>query len=61
LHQPASVIKLSGPSIHSSILVPLLVMAAAFTCFFLLLHLKAMRAEVLRRRREALIASHAAA
>lgn len=54
LHQPASVARFGGPAIHSSILIPLLVMAAAFTALFLLLHLKAMTAEILRRRVEAL-------
>ncbi|MDP5109855.1 MAG: heme ABC transporter permease [Rickettsiaceae bacterium] len=36
LHQPASVFKMSGPSIHSSILLPLMIMFASFICFFLL-------------------------
>src|ERR671929_1240667 len=31
LHQPSSVLRLSGPSIYPTILVPLLVMALAFT------------------------------
>src|SRR5256885_2593406 len=31
LHQPASVLRLGGPAIHPSILIPLLVMATAFT------------------------------
>ena len=50
LHQPASVIRLGGPSIYPTILVPLLVMAIAFTLLFLTLHLAAMRNEILRRR-----------
>jgi heme exporter protein C len=50
LHQPASVLRLGGPTIHSSILVPLLIMASAFTLLFLTLHLAAMRNEILRRR-----------
>ncbi len=50
LHQPASVLRLDGPTIHSSILWPLLVMAVAFTLTFLTLHLAAMRAEIYRRR-----------
>ena len=37
LHQPASVFKMSGPSIHSSMLIPLMIMFASFVCFFLLL------------------------
>ena len=50
LHQPASVFRMGGPTIHPSILIPLLVMAAAFTLLFILLHLMAMRNEILRRR-----------
>lgn len=55
LHQPASVMRVSGPTIHPSILTPLLVMAAAFTVLFIWLHLKAMRAEILRRRVETMM------
>ncbi len=54
LHQPASVMKLDGPAIHSSILWPLIVMAIAFTLLFFTLHLLAMRAEILKRRVESL-------
>lgn len=50
LHQPASVGRLDGPTIHSSILIPLLVMATAFTLLFITMHLMAMRNEILRRR-----------
>jgi len=50
LHQPASIVRIDGPSIHLSILVPLLVMAIAFTCLFVVLQLLAMKAEILRRR-----------
>jgi heme exporter protein C len=50
LHQPASVLRMGGPAIHPAILVPLLIMAAAFTLLFLTLHLAAMRNEILRRR-----------
>jgi len=50
LHQPASVFRLDGPKIHSSLLIPLLIMAAAFTLLFVTLHLTAMRNEILRRR-----------
>ncbi|MDT3685310.1 MAG: heme ABC transporter permease [Pseudorhodoplanes sp.] len=50
LHQPASVMRLDGPTIHSSILIPLLIMALAFTLLFITLHLAAMRNEILRRR-----------
>jgi heme exporter protein C len=50
LHQPASVFRLDGPTIHPSLLWPLLVMAAGFTVLFFLLHLMAMRTEIMRRR-----------
>jgi heme exporter protein C len=50
LHQPASVGKMGGPAIHPSILLPLLVMAIAFTLLFITLHLAAMRNEILKRR-----------
>ena len=50
LHQGASVLRLSGSTIHVSILVPLLAMLVAFTLLFFTLHLAAMRNEILRRR-----------
>ena len=50
LHQPASVLRLDGPTIHPSLLTPLLVSALGFTLLFFTLHLMAMRAEILRRR-----------
>jgi heme exporter protein C len=55
LHQPASILRMGGPAIHSSMLAPLLVMAAGFTALFFALHLKAMRNEILRRRVKALM------
>ncbi len=50
LHQGASLFRLEGPSIHPSILAPLLVMLLAFGLLFVTLHLAAMRNEILRRR-----------
>ncbi|HML08171.1 MAG TPA: heme ABC transporter permease [Xanthobacteraceae bacterium] len=50
LHQPASVLRLGGPTIHPAILTPLLIMAGAFTLLFATLLLAAMRNEILRRR-----------
>jgi heme exporter protein C len=50
LHQPASVFRIGGPTIDPSILVPLLVMAVAFTLLFVTLQVAAMRNEILRRR-----------
>ena len=54
LHQPASVMRLGAPTIHPSLLWPLLVMAVGMTVLFAALHLKAMRNEILRRRVKAL-------
>ncbi|HML93169.1 heme ABC transporter permease [Methyloceanibacter sp.] len=54
LHQPASVIRAGAPTIDSSLLTPLVVMALGFTVLFVVLHLIAMRAEILRRRVRAL-------
>jgi heme exporter protein C len=50
LHQPASVLRLGGSTIHVSILIPLIAMLAAFTLLFVTLHLAVMRNEILRRR-----------
>src|SRR3954468_11510978 len=55
LHQPASVLKLGGPSIYPTIPLPLLVMTLAFTLLFVTLHLAAMGNEILRRRVRALM------
>lgn len=50
LHQPASVLRLDGPTIHPSLLWPLLISAIGFTLLFVTLHLVAMRTEIVRRR-----------
>ncbi|HEY7664029.1 MAG TPA: heme ABC transporter permease [Xanthobacteraceae bacterium] len=50
LHQGASLLRLGGPTIDPTILVPLLAMLIAFTLLFLTLHLAAMRNEIMRRR-----------
>jgi len=50
LHQPASVFRMGGPTIHPAILWPLFALALAFTFLFLALHLAAMRNEIMRRR-----------
>jgi heme exporter protein C len=50
LHQPASIFRMGGPTIDRSILIPLLIMSAAFTILFFALHLAVMRNEILRRR-----------
>ncbi|MCG6205717.1 heme ABC transporter permease [Rhodopseudomonas sp. HC1] len=50
LHQPASVMRIGGPALDKSFLMPLLVMAIGFSLLFLTLHIAAMRNEILRRR-----------
>ncbi|MDN3627301.1 heme ABC transporter permease [Methylobacterium isbiliense] len=50
LHQPASILRMGGPTIHPTMLYPLLVMIAAFSVLGIALHLAAMRTEILRRR-----------
>jgi len=50
LHQPASVIRMGGPTIDQEFLWPLLIMAIAFTLLFFTLHVMAMRNEIWRRR-----------
>jgi heme exporter protein C len=54
LHQSASVIRIGGPTMDRAYLIPLLVMAVAFSLLFVTLHLAAMRNEILRRRVRAL-------
>ena len=53
LHQPASVARVDGPRIHSSILIPLLVMMAAFKLFFVSVVLLRMRSEILENEADA--------
>jgi heme exporter protein C len=53
LHQPASVMKLGGPSIHPAILTPLMVMAVALLLLFVVLVLVRTETEIDRRRLEA--------
>jgi len=50
LHQPASVVRLGGPTIDPSMLVPLLVMALAFTLYGVALTVLRMRAALLERK-----------
>jgi heme exporter protein C len=51
LHQPASVSKAGKPSIHPSILIPLLIMALAFTVYYVTVLLMRMRADILEREK----------
>ena len=50
LHQPASISKLSSPSIDPSMLRPLLIMTVAFMLFGLLIALIRIKSEVLSRK-----------
>lgn len=59
LHQPASVFRMDGPTIASSMLMPLMLMAFGFTMLFMTLLLVRMRAEILRRRVRGLLLAKA--
>jgi heme exporter protein C len=50
LHQPASVFRMGGPKIDSSMLWPLLVMAIGYTLLFLALHFTSMRRDINARK-----------
>lgn len=50
LHQPASLARLDGPSIHASMLWPLLLMTAAYIALFSTVLIIRMRSEILKRR-----------
>ena len=49
LHQPASITKLDTPSIHISMLIPLLMMAFGFKFFYLVNMLSRSRSLILER------------
>ena len=50
LHQPASVLRLDGPTIHSSMLQPLLIMALAYMALFTALACLRLRVVLTNRR-----------
>ena len=50
LHQPASISKLSSPSIDASMLKPLLIMTFAFTFIGLLIAIMRIKAEIINRK-----------
>ncbi|MDC1032546.1 heme ABC transporter permease CcmC [Candidatus Pelagibacter sp.] len=54
LHQPASISVLSKSSIHSSMLVPLLIMTAAFALFSLLIFLMKYNTELIKIKNKGL-------
>ena len=49
LHQPASIMKFDKPSIHPSMLLPLLLMALGFTVFYFVTMLLKTRTIILQR------------
>jgi heme exporter protein C len=51
LHQGPTVSKIDAPSIHLSMLVPLLIMALAFKLYYVTVLLLRARSEVLERER----------
>ena len=54
LHQPASINILSKSTIHSSMLVPLLIMTAAFALFSLLIFLMKYNTELIKIKNKGL-------
>ena len=50
LHQPASVMRVGGPAIHPSILIPLLIMGLGFMAYFLSLLIVRTRSEIAARK-----------
>ncbi len=50
LHQPASMARLGGPTIHGSLLAPLMVMALAFGAYFVTVLLLRIRSELVARK-----------
>jgi heme exporter protein C len=57
LHQPASVSRIGTPAIHESMLWPLLLMALAFTLYFLVVLIARIKSELLAARLRALSAA----
>ncbi|MHA7871721.1 MAG: heme ABC transporter permease [Hyphococcus sp.] len=52
LHQPASILRADGPTIHASMLTPLLMMIVSYTALFVWLVLTGVRTELIMRRME---------
>ena len=50
LHQPASVLRMDGPTIHMSMLTPLLLMALSFTAIFVVLLLLRVKSALLAQK-----------
>ncbi|HEX5279556.1 MAG TPA: heme ABC transporter permease [Micropepsaceae bacterium] len=60
LHQPASILRLGGPTIDKSFLVPLLIMIVGYTFLFIWLWLLRMQTEILERRARSLMMARGA-
>ena len=54
LHQPASILRADGPTIHPDLLTPLGLMWGGFVCFFGVVLIVRMRREIVGRRIQAL-------
>ena len=54
LHKPASIIRVDGPTIHSSMLVPLILMAISFMSFYFSFVLLNTQTELYKRRLKAI-------
>jgi heme exporter protein C len=50
LHQPASIVRMGGPSIDPHMLVPLFLLAIGFTLYFVAVLILRMRAEIIARK-----------
>ena len=61
LHQPSSVLRMDGPTIHPDMLTPLFLMAAAFQFYYFWLVLVRIRRELMANRTRALRHRQAAA
>ncbi len=58
LHQPASILRAGGPSIHASMLWPLMITALGFAAFLVAILLVRIRSELALWRAEALMRRH---
>ena len=58
LHQPASILRAGGPSIHASMLWPLMITALGFAAFLVAILLVRIRSELALWRTEALMRRH---
>lgn len=57
LHQPASIIRLDGPTIATEMLIPLFLMLAAFTLFFMTVLILRVRSEIAAAKLRTALAS----